>query len=122
MFPFIPKYARTLRGHLFLKSPRPSLFSPQAVLSSKQRSLRTIRVILRTSFCRSIVQTGALGENTKENEYISDGNDLVSLHNDFFLTLESQIHSFRNIFFETNPPMLSIYSMDYMYSQNTSTT
>ena len=58
------------------------------------------------------------GEHTKENEYISDGNDLVSLHNDFFLTLESQIHSFRNIFFEINPSILSVYSMDYMYSQN----
>lgn len=62
------------------------------------------------------------GEHTKEREYISDGNDLVSLHNDFFLTLESQIHSFRNLFFEINPPILSIYSMDYMYSQNTNTT
>lgn len=66
MLPFIPKYARALRGHLFLKPPRPSLLSPQAVLSSNQRSLRIIRVILRTSSCRSIVQTGALGENTQK--------------------------------------------------------
>ena len=68
MFPFIPKYARALRGHLFLKSPRPSLFSPQDVPSSKQGSLRIIRVILRTSFGRPIVQTGALGENTQKKE------------------------------------------------------